>query len=251
MISYILLPIRILLFLIFLLIIVPLGVGYKKLFPASVYAVARLAHKYLCAIFGLRVNVIGVPSHTKPTLFASNHLSYLDVPVLGSVIECRFIAKSDVASWPVFGFLSKVQNTVFIERKSTKALKQKNVLQESIENKDNLVLFPEGTSTDGETVLPFKSSLFSITETAKKEGLFMLVQPVSIVLKSINGKPITKENRAVYAWFGDMTLVPHLLNVMKQKSIALDVIFHAPLDVNDFENRKDLAYKAWERVDRR
>ncbi|MCL2473346.1 MAG: 1-acyl-sn-glycerol-3-phosphate acyltransferase [Alphaproteobacteria bacterium] len=235
-------------FFVFLFVIVPFGFICKKLAPAFAYKAARFAHKYLYIISGLRINIIGTPSKTAPTLFASNHVSYLDIPVLGYIVLCRFIAKSEVAAWPVFGFLSKLQNTIFIERKPAQSLEQKNELLESIENKDNLVFFPEGTSSNGESVLPFKSSLFSITETAKKEGLHMLVQPVSIVLRKINGKPVTTEDRAIYAWYGDMTLVPHLLKVWQQKSIDVDVIFHEVLDPYSFENRKTLAHRAWEMV---
>ena len=248
MIAYVFLFVRMFLFFIFLVVVAPVGFICKKLVPSFAYNVTRFAHKYLCTIFGLRVNIIGAPSKISPVLFVSNHVSYLDIPVLGSIVFCRFIAKSDVANWPIFGFLSKLQNTIFIERNPAKSLEQKKILQRSLENKDNLILFPEGTSSDGKKVLPFKSSLFSITETAKKEKLPLLVQPVSIVLKKINGEKVTTETRDIYAWHGDMTLAPHLLKVAQQKNIDIDVIFHETLDPNSFENRKAIAHRAWEIV---
>lgn len=179
----------------------------------------------------------------------SNHLSYLDIPVLGSLIRSSFVAKSEVEAWPLFGFLSKLQQTEFIQRKRSQARNQKSVLQSRIESGESLIVFPEGTSTDGQTVLPFKSSLFSLAFPEDKSDIY--VQPITIKIKSINGKPVqNQETRDLYAWHIDMdaSLASHLWGFAKTKGVFLSIEFHPVLQAIKYGDRKTLAKLCHENV---
>jgi len=151
---------------------------YRFLDPRSGYKLPMIFHKILLKLIGFDVRIHGAMPVTGPVLFVCNHTSYLDIPVLGALIPASFVAKAEVASWPLFGFMAKLQNTVFIERRQTRAISQRDQLTRYLADGRNLILFPEGTSTDGRYVLPFKSSLFGAIETAAKD-IDVIIQPVS------------------------------------------------------------------------
>ncbi len=138
-----------------------------------------------------------------------------------------FVAKSDVAKWPIFGFLAKVQNTVFIERRSTQISTQRNHLRERLAAGQSLIVFPEGTSSDGLEVLPFKSALFSVVEEAGAD-IPVTVQPISVVCTELDGMPLTRSLRPLYSWYGDMELAGHLWNVFWRGHFTVDVTFQCP-----------------------
>lgn len=218
------------------------------------YGVARMIGKeaeagvplflYKCVlkVIGFRVRARGRVSRRQPTLFVSNHASYLDVPVLGSLIKGHFVAKSEVASWPIIGPLARMHGTLFVERRTVRAATQKDVLRQALEKGESVIFFPEGTSSDGRAVLPFKSSLFSVAEgVLGDDNKPVRVQPVSIVCTQIGGLPAGRLWRPYYAWYGDMTFVRHFWNALKIGSFTVEVVFHAPTDMTAFASRKDMA----------
>lgn len=221
------------------------------LIPIQALAVAlklRLRHRIppfyhrVCArILGFDVVVRGERAATGPVLFISNHSSYLDITVLGSVIPGSFVAKSEVAGWPFFGTLAKLQQTVFVERKArTGVERQRDDLGARLDAGDNLILFPEGTSSDGNRTLPFKTALFAVA--ARRVGDKPLtVQPVSITPTRLDGIPMGIAFRPFYAWYGDMDLVPHLWTVFTLGRITVEVEFHPPVTIEQFSSRKALA----------
>ena len=224
-----------------LILLFVLGALVFKIIPRSnPFFLSRFFYQFLLRILEIRVRIFGTPAETTPILFVANHVSYLDIPVLGALLSASFIAKAEVAAWPLFGFLAKLQNTVFIERRSIRAAAQRTQLQDHLATKRNLILFPEGTSSDGLTVLPFKSSLFSIIE--ESDGFVPLsIQPVSMTCSALDGFPLLREQRPLYAWYGDMTLLPHLWHVFKHGHFTVDVVFHHPLPAADHPNRKELS----------
>jgi 1-acyl-sn-glycerol-3-phosphate acyltransferase len=228
---------------IFLFLLLPLILSVllmRVIAPGNVFLFPRLFYGVLTRLMGIRVRVTGTPCEDPLVLYTSNHVSYLDIPVLGSTLKSGFIAKSEVASWPLFGFMSKVLNTVFIERKSTRAVAQRSVLQERIASLKHLILFPEGTSTRGIAALPFKSSLFSIFEQSASGNV--TIQPVSLVCTQFKNKPITDDaTRDLYAWHGDMTLLPHLWAAFKTGDFTVDLTFHTPIAASGGMDRKQLA----------
>tara|TARA_Y100001958_G_C21029254_1_gene402888 strand:- start:181 stop:807 length:627 start_codon:yes stop_codon:yes gene_type:complete len=179
--------------------------------------------------------------HAKPpVLFACNHTSYSDIAILGSLLPASFVAKAEVAGWPLFGVLAKLQRTVFVDRRATKATKQRDEMIRRLENGDNLILFPEGTSSDGNAVLPFKSALFSVAQV-EPHGRPLLVQPVSLAYTRLDGMPVGRALRPYFAWYGDMTLAPHFWEVAGLGHTTVDVVFHSPVTIAGYESRKALA----------
>jgi len=220
--------------------VIPLYVLCKIVWPHKVDGLKIYFYKRLLKLIGFQVHTHGTIATAAPVFFVANHTSYLDIPVLGSLLPASFIAKAEVASWPLFGFMAKLLGTVFIERRSIRAKQQRDTLTEHLAARQNLILFPEGTSTDGQMVLPFKSTLFSAIETAAKD-IPILVQPVSIGCTAIDGLPMTQNLRHFYTWFGDMTLMPHLWQAFKCNRLTIHVVFHTPINVHDVPDRKKLA----------
>lgn len=201
----------------------------------------RFYHAACARIIGLDVRVRGRREEQGPVLFISNHSSYLDITVLGSVIPGSFVAKSEVAGWPFFGLLAKLQRTVFVERRARSEVhRQRDDIGARLDAGDNLILFPEGTSSDGNRTLPFKTALFAVA--ARRIGDRPLtVQPVSVTATRLDGIPMGIAFRPFYAWYGDMDLAPHLWQVVKLGGMTVEVEFHPPVTIEDFPSRKALA----------
>lgn len=199
----------------------------------------RAYHRLCCRIFGFDIVVLGRISPARPTLFVSNHTSYLDIPVLGGLLPASFVAKSEVATWPVFGWLAKLQRTVFVDRKRGTTHRQRDDLQTRLDAGDNLILFPEGTSNDGNRVLPFRSALLSVAERQVKSGL-LTVQPLSISYTGLNGIPLGHGLRPLLAWYGDMTLGGHLWHFCRLGRVRVVVEFHPATSIGHFPSRKEL-----------
>ncbi|CCQ72531.1 1-acyl-sn-glycerol-3-phosphate acyltransferase [Magnetospira sp. QH-2] len=201
-----------------------------------------------CRLCGLRLTVKGKQTNARPTLLVSNHISYLDIPVLGAVTNATFVSKSDVASWPVFGFLARIAGTVFIERVPARVRSQRQELSDRLLSGEPLILFPEGTSTRGAHVLPFKSALFGVAQ-ALPEGQDLTVQPLSIAyVRLSDGMPLRGLLQALYGWYGDMTLGPHLKAVMGLPGAQVEVTFHKPIAVSGLQDRKALAAQCQQQV---
>ena len=202
-------------------------------------------HRWCCRILGVRVRRIGRPITARPVLFASNHISYLDIEVLGSLIPGSFIAKNEVAGWPLFGWLAKLQRSVFVDRQVRSTAAQRDAIAARLAAKDALILFPEGTSGDGNRVLPFKSALFSVAEIGDAA---LAVQPVSVAYTRLDGMPIGRRFRPLFAWYGDMAMPPHLWNLLGLGSIEVVVEFHAATSLAECGSRKALARYCHDRV---
>jgi 1-acyl-sn-glycerol-3-phosphate acyltransferase len=202
------------------------------------YMLPKLWHKGMCAIVRLKVEVRGTPVHNKQLIYISNHISYLDIPAVGSVVKASFIAKEDIAGWPVIGSLAKVQQTAFISRSSSKAKKVANALDVMLKQGKSLILFPEGTSSTGETVLPFKSSLFSLAQP--KDLPPIAIQPFIIELIDADGKPLTKESRDYYAWYADMEFAPHIWIYLRTKGATVRLTFLDVITPTAGQDRKEL-----------
>jgi 1-acyl-sn-glycerol-3-phosphate acyltransferase len=206
----------------------------------------RLYHRGCCRILGLRVRRIGRPTTSRPVLFAANHISYLDITVFGSLIAGSFVAKTEVARWPLFGWLARLQRSVFIDRRVRSTAEQRDSIAGRLAAREALILFPEGTSGDGNRVLPFKSALFSVADHAAAGPV--TVQPVSIAYTRLDGMPIGRRLRPLFAWYGTMTMAPHLWTVLGLGTIEIVVEFHPSTTLADCGSRKALARHCQERV---
>ena len=166
------------------LLLVPFQVLALVLKLPARFAIPRFYHAGCARLVGIDIVVRGAPAAPGPVLVVSNHSSYLDITVLGALVKGSFVAKSEVAGWPMFGFLAKLQRTVFIERKArSTTARQRDDMKARLEDGDTLILFPEGTSSDGNRTLPFKTALFAVAGT-RIGGRPVTVQPVSVDRKS-------------------------------------------------------------------
>jgi len=209
----------------------PLHGAARPWTPFITQAVCRLTF----IVLGMRHETAGRRMDRRGAVVA-NHASWLDIFTLNARKRIYFVSKSDVASWPGIGLLARITGTVFIDRDPAQARAQQKIFEERLLAGHKLLFFPEGTSTDGMRVLPFKSTLFQafFNKTLRPE---MHIQPVTVIYEAPPG-----EDSRFYGWWGDMGFGPHLLRVLAvRRNGAVKVIYHAPLRVADFADRKALA----------
>lgn len=212
----------------------------------NIHFIPVLYHSLLCSLLGISVQVNGQKNDAAGTIYVSNHLSYLDIIVLSTQLKASFIAKADVEKWPLFGILAKLSRTIFIQRTKVGIKSGSTAIKQRLQSGDRLILFPEGTSNNGREVLPFKSGFFEVLLQSEK---CVHIQPLTLQLVSINEvNAHTQEDFDHYAWYGDMTLVPHLWAFFKLKSCDISITFHDPVEITNDITRKELAKKCEEAV---
>jgi 1-acyl-sn-glycerol-3-phosphate acyltransferase len=186
-------------------------------------------------IMGLRLDVRGRPMTAEGAIVA-NHSSWLDIFALNAADRVYFVAKSEVAAWPGIGWLARATGTVFIARKGTEAKRQQELFEARLIAGHRLLFFPEGTSTDGIRVLPFKSTLFAAFFSPALVRRTH-VQPVTVVFHAPDG-----EDPRFYGWWGDMDFASHLLKTLAaRRQGRVEVTFHPEVPVDSFDDRKTLA----------
>ena len=228
---------KLILFTVAFALLITLSLLLSKIIPPIEKWSPVLFHKMLLWLLSVEVEIVGeTDQFKKSNLFISNHLSYLDIPILGSKIPMRFVAKSEVKSWPIFGFLAKRGRSIFIRRNKTDSFNQKNKILDVLSSGEKVFIFPEGTTSDGNRVLEFKSSSFSSVENQNFK-----IQPIVILYSHLNGIPINRWLRPMIAWYGDMDLKPHLSKLVGLMSIKAKLIYLEPVNTENFENRKDLS----------
>ena len=229
--------------------------GLSILVGVVVMAVARLTrwrwlterfplafHGLVARLFNLKIETIGQRCTSRPVFYAANHISYIDVFALGAHLPGAFVAKSEVAGWPVFGALARLQNTVFLERRAQRAAEQIETLQGHLTRGSNLIVFPEGTSSSGDHVKPFRSSLFAAAGGA-------CVQPVTIAYVAYDGRRMTKNERDHYAWYlpnpsvatPNEPFVSHFVNGLGLGQAGVRIMFHEPVHLDEAFDRKTIA----------
>jgi lyso-ornithine lipid O-acyltransferase len=189
----------------------------------------------LLALFGVRVRLHGARLAGHGAIVA-NHSSWLDILTLHQVARIRFVAKAEVRRWPLIGYLARISDTAFIERRRSESRTQQDMVRERLHGSQTLCIFPEGTSSDGLRVLPFKSTIFAALHEFGEQGDFV-IQPVSLIYRPQSGlRP------DFYGWWGRMKLFTHAGSVLARSwSGAIDIVLHEPLNVRDFPDRKVLA----------
>ena len=201
-----------------------------------------LYHRFVLFVLGIHVSVRGAPAAERPLLFVSNHSSWIDILALSSITPLKFIAKSEVAGWPLFGLFARLQRSVFVDRSKRQATAEVNrEIAARLSEGDPVVLFGEGTSGDGNRVLPFRTALLGAIYQAFGEHGRSFLQPVSVSYTRFHGVPMGRQHRAIAAWHGDISLVPHLVRVFRAGAIDVVVTFGAPVPVQAGTERKALA----------
>jgi 1-acyl-sn-glycerol-3-phosphate acyltransferase len=211
---------------------------------------ARVYWAGMCRVIGLGVRVIGAPAQRtadgRPVVFVSNHSSWLDVLVLGGTLEACFIAKGEVAGWPLIGMIAKLGRTVYVRRQRTSTARERDEMRARLAGGDSLILFPEGTTSDGSRVMPFRSAFLSVALLpATADGKPPIVQPVSVVYDRLAFLPTGRASRPLFAWYGDMDIGTHFWRLAQHRGLRASVLLHAPLDPAAFPSRKALALATW------
>jgi 1-acyl-sn-glycerol-3-phosphate acyltransferase len=228
-----------------LLVLLPFHVVAMALSGRASMAVARLWQRFVCRLMGIRITVTGKPAEGRPLLLLANHTSWLDIPILASVAPVSFVAKKEVGTWPVVSFLAKAQRSVFIDRDRRQATgEQAAEMAGRLSKGDIIVLFAEGTSSDGNRVLPFRSALVGAAQKAIGTGGAATVQPVAIAYQKMLGLPLGRQHRPLVAWYGGTDLLPHLKRVLSEGGIDVHVVFGPARQLTAQENRKVLTQEA-------
>lgn len=198
-------------------------------------------HKFVLKLIGVRVNVHGKFSDAHPLLLVCNHVSWVDILVMGSVRSLSFIAKSEIGSWPVINRMAKLQGTVFVDRnKARDTANQADTIASRLLHGDVMVLFAEGTTGDGNKILPFNSSLFGAAQYAVRQSHIemTMIQPVAITYTRLHGVPLGRRFQPYASWPGNVGLAPHLINFLKLAAFDVDVVLGSPVEFTSTTNRK-------------
>lgn len=208
-------------------------------------------HKVVCRLLSVRVHLSGAAVADGPILLVSNHISWVDIPVFASIAPLSFVAKREVSTWPFVSSLAKLQRTIFIDRTKRSAVAEtREEILNRLRASERVLLFAEGTSSDGNQVLDFKSPLFAAIEEREGENEHYRLQTCAIVYTHIHGLPMNRQQRPAIAWYGDMDMLSHAWGVLKGGPIDVRVRLGEPISIHDVGDRKKLAVHAYQRVRR-
>ncbi len=197
---------------------------------------AQVYWRGVARILGLKLRVVGQLAAARPVLFVCNHSSWVDVVALGAALPGCFIAKGDVARWPVINWVAWLGRTIFVTRARDTVAREQRELEGRLAAGDNIILFPEGTTSDGNRVLPFAPAFLALAFCPARPT----VQPVTIVYDQLDGRPVHDEDRAEIAWYGDMELAPHFLKLARRNSFRATILLDEPVPAGMHANRKTL-----------
>lgn len=204
-------------------------------------------HRRVCRLLGIRLHIHGEVVRDRPVLLISNHTTWLDIPVLSAVAPLSFVAKREVGTWPFVSSLARLQRTVFVDRTRRSAVGQTTgEIAQRLSEGDTIVLFAEGTSSDGNRVLPFMTSLFAAAKPASGEADGVkasdaVVQTLSVVYTRLHGIPLGRSGRPTVAWYGDMEMKGHAWELLKAGPLDVEIRVGDPVPLTSFADRKQLA----------
>src|SRR5689334_2676308 len=203
--------------------------------------IASNYYRVLCWLLRIRVRVNGEPVRNRPVLFVSNHVSWVDIVVIGAIAPVAFVAKREVASWPLVGFTAKMQRTVFVDRtRRNQTGEAVSEIVRRLAGGTSVILFAEGTSSDGNRVLPFRSALLGAVEEAevrdRNDGI--PIQPMSICYTGQQGIPMGRQHRPLVAWYGDLDFMPHIKAFIEQGAVDALVTYGEPVTADSDTDRK-------------
>jgi len=232
--------VRLSLYVAWIFLMIPIQAAALLLRSKLAERIPMVVHRVVCRILDAKVVVKGEQVKEGGVLFVSNHCSYADISIIGAHIRGSFVAKAEVAKWPLFGLCAKLSRTVFVERRAKFARAQAEEMKRRFESGERLIFFAEGTSSDGNRVLPFRSSLFATAEL-EVNGKPVVVQPVSIAYTRLDGIPMGRHFRPFFAWYGDMDMFSHLWGIVGIGRPTVVLEFHKPVTIRQFAGRKALA----------
>ncbi len=209
--------------------------------PKVVFARAYWA--LFCRLLGMRVRLVGTPvrAGARRVVFVSNHSSWLDIAVLGGRLDGCFVSKGEVSGWPLVSLIARLGRTLYVSRHRASIRRERDDMRARLAAGDNLILFPEGTTSDGSRVMPFRSAFFAMAEGPDPP----LIQPVSVVYDRLAGLPTGRATRPLFSWYGDMDIASHYWRLAQHQGLRATVLLHTPLDPAVFAGRKALSQAVW------
>ncbi len=204
----------------------------------------RAWHRFVCRVIGIRVTEHGVPSTDRPLLITPNHASWMDIVTISSVLPVSFVSKAEVAKWPIFGTFARLQRTVFVDRtRRSDTGRVAGEIAQRLADGDAMVLFAEGTSGDGNHILPFRSALIGAARHAitGSDSDRVWIQPMSVAYTRLHGIPMGRQFRPMAAWYGDMDMVPHLWAILREAAIDVEITWGEPIPFDPGSDRKGVA----------
>jgi 1-acyl-sn-glycerol-3-phosphate acyltransferase len=204
--------------------------------------VSAFLSRLILKILGFRIKMVGHPPENNGKMIIGNHMSYLDILIYLSFFETIFVTSVETKEKPFLGQITTLAGCLFVERRNPRKLPEelKNIKQ-YFEKNISVCIFPEGTSSDGTKVLPFKQSLFQLAIETRCP-----IQPILLRYRSIDGKPFSKENGDLVCWYGEMTFFPHLFKLFTLNKVQADIEILETVDSRQFSNRKDAASTCFE-----
>lgn len=238
--------------------LMPLQAALLKISPKAARRFPHWYHRQVCRVLGVKLTIDGAVVRDCPVLLVSNHTSWLDIPVLSAVAPVSFVAKKEVGSWPFVSSLARLQRSVFVDRARRHAAGETaGEITKRLKMGDAIVLFAEGTSSDGNRVLPFKTSLFASVKPARTnggggqgekpaspaatDGPEAMVQTLAVVYTHLHGVPIGRADRPRVGWYGDMQMQSHAWALLGAGPLAVTIVVSPPVPLSDFADRKALA----------
>lgn len=230
--------------------LMPVQAALVRLSSAGARHFPHWYHRQVCRLIGVRLTIEGRVAADRPVLLISNHTSWLDIPVLSAVAPVSFVAKKEVGRWPFVSSLARLQRTVFVDRERRSAVGETTgEIMARLADGDTIVLFAEGTSSDGNRVLPFKTSLFAAAKPTAKAGASRedapakdaVVQTLSLVYTRLHGVPLNRSARPLVGWFGDMEMQSHAWALLKAGPLDVRIRIGEPVPLAEFADRKALA----------
>ncbi|MCL4765580.1 MAG: 1-acyl-sn-glycerol-3-phosphate acyltransferase [Hyphomicrobiaceae bacterium] len=225
--------------------LIPVQAALIRTSPRLARRLPSWYHRQLCRLLGIRLHVEGRIAGHASVLVVSNHVSWLDIPVLSAVAPLSFVAKKEVGAWPFISTLARLQRSVFVDRTRRTAVGETtSEIIERLEAGDAIVLFAEGTSSDGNRVLPFKTSLFAAVKPSAASGHAgpgACVQTLALTYTHLHGLPLRRADRPLIGWYGDMELAGHAWDLLKAGPLDVEIRIGPPVPLADFTSRKDLA----------
>mgnify|MGYP000583428190 FL=1 len=235
----------------FMLVVIPLQALILLLKLPFWNVLPRLFHRLGCIFLGLRVSVIGAPSHGRPTLLVSNHISWTDIVAIGSVADVTFVAKREVGNWPFVGMMANLQRTIYVDRtRRSDAGRTAQAMGQHMAGGNAVLLFAEGQSDIGTHVLPFRSALIGAAQHAMVEAgaSDVLIQPLTIAYTKLQGLPVSRNERSLIAWIKSKSVGQNIAEILSGPVKDVTVAFGAPMPLNQGDDRKAVSKAAENQV---
>lgn len=199
-----------------------------------------------CTLVGLRVHVLGTPEKKRATLLVANHISWMDILAVGLRVRMSFVSKSDVAKWPLVGFLASLQKTIFVDRtRRSDAKRTSNAMAVRMAAGDALFLFAEGGTGNSENMKPFRSALIGASLTAMGKGGAngneIAIQPVAISYTNSRKQPLSQQDRAALGWNKAVSLGENVRNILSSGTKDVVIVFGKPVALVEGNDRKQIA----------